>query len=149
MDKHPIGDLMETTMQKIHEMVDVNTIIGTPITTEDGITLIPVSKVSFGFGSGGSDFQTKHQRDNQNNAFGGGSGAGVSINPVAFVVVKDGHVRILNVAPPVTTTVDRIIDMVPDIIDRVSDVIQKGKKEKTVEVIVSAEETEEEQKSDE
>lgn len=69
---HPIGDLMSTTMQKIREMVDVNTIIGTPIRTDDGITLIPVSKLSFGFASGGSDFVTKNQKPEADNAFGGG-----------------------------------------------------------------------------
>jgi sporulation protein YtfJ len=125
MDKHPIGDLMETTMQKIREMVDVNTIVGSPIVTADGITLIPVSKVSFGFASGGSDFQTKHQQPNQNNAFGGGSGAGVNIVPVAFLVVKGGNIKLLNIAPPASTTVDRIIEMVPEVIDKVSELVNK------------------------
>ena len=125
MDKHPIGELMETTMQKIREMVDVNTVIGQPIGPVDGITLIPVSKVSFGFASGGSDFQSKQQNSNAN--FGGGSGAGVKITPVAFVIVKDGAVRIMNVDPPAATTVDRIVEMAPDIIDKVSDLIKKEK----------------------
>jgi sporulation protein YtfJ len=127
MEKHPIGDLMETTMSKIREMVDVNTVIGQPITTADGITIIPVSKVSFGFASGGSDFATKNQQPSQNNAFGGGSGAGVNINPVAFLVVKDGTVRVMNIAPPATTTVDRIVEMAPDLVDRVSEVVDKIK----------------------
>jgi sporulation protein YtfJ len=125
MDKHPIGDLMETTMQKIREMVDVNTIVGSPIVTADGITLIPVSKVSFGFASGGSDFQTKHQQPTQNNAFGGGSGAGVNIVPVAFLVVKGSNIKLLNVAPPASSTVDRIIEMVPEVIDKVSELMNK------------------------
>ncbi len=125
MDKHPIGDLMETTMQKIREMVDVNTIVGSPIVTADGITLIPISKVSFGFASGGSDFQTKHQQQGQNNAFGGGSGAGVNIVPVAFLVVKGTSIKILNIAPPASSTVDRIIEMVPEVIDKVSELINK------------------------
>lgn len=125
MDKHPIGDLMETTMQKIKEMVDVNTIVGSPIITADGITLIPISKVSFGFASGGSDFQTKHQQQNQNNAFGGGSGAGVNIVPVAFLVVKGSNIKLLNIAPPASTTIDRIIEMVPDVIDKVGDLMNK------------------------
>ena len=125
MDRHPIGELMETTMQKIREMVDVNTVIGQPIGPVDGITLIPVSKVSFGFASGGSDFNTKHQTANAN--FGGGSGAGVKITPVAFVIVKDGAVRIMNVDPPAATTVDRIVEMTPEIIDKVSDLIKKEK----------------------
>ena len=125
MEKHPIGDLMETTMQKIREMVDVNTIVGSPIVTADGITLIPISKVSFGFASGGSDFQTKHQQANQNNSFGGGSGAGVNIVPVAFIVIKDGNVKLLNITPPASSTVDRIIEMVPEVIDKVNDMIKK------------------------
>lgn len=125
MDKHPIGDLMETTMQKIREMIDVNTIVGSPIVTADGITLIPISKVSFGFASGGSDFQTKHQQQGQNNAFGGGSGAGVNIVPVAFLVVKGGNIKLLNIAPPASTTVDRIIEMVPEVIDKVSDLMNR------------------------
>ncbi|NLA87242.1 MAG: sporulation protein YtfJ [Clostridiales bacterium] len=125
MDKHPIGDLMETTMQKIREMVDVNTIVGSPIITADGITLIPVSKVSFGFASGGSDFQTKHQQQGQNNAFGGGSGAGVNIVPVAFLIVKGDSVKLLNIAPPASTTVDRIIELVPEVIDKVNELINK------------------------
>ena len=127
MDKHPIGDLMETTMQKIREMVDVNTIIGNPIVTADGITLIPVSKVSFGFASGGTDFQTKSQKENpsRGNSFGGGSGAGVHIVPVAFLVVKDGSVRLLSVTPPAGTTVDRVIELVPEVIDKISGLVKK------------------------
>lgn len=125
MDKHPIGDLMETTMQKIREMIDVNTIVGSPIVTADGITLIPISKVSFGFASGGSDFQSKHQRENQNNSFGGGSGAGVNIVPVAFLVVKGASIKLLNIAPPASTTIDRIIEMVPEVIDKVNDLMNK------------------------
>ena len=128
MDKHPICDLMETTMQKIREMVDVNTIVGKPIDTADNITLIPVSKISFGFASGGSDFQTK--QPGQKNPFGGGAGAGVKIDPVAFLVVKDGHIKMLSFAPPASTRVDRIIDAAPELVDKVSEMIQKNKKEK-------------------
>lgn len=128
MDRHPIGDLMETTMDKIREMVDVNTIVGQPIVTADGITLIPVSKVAFGFGSGGADFQTKQQTAG-NTPFGGGSGAGVNITPVAFVIVQNGNVKILNVNPPAASTVDRIVETAPDIIDKVSGMIKKDKAE--------------------
>jgi sporulation protein YtfJ len=130
MDKHPIGELMETTMQKIREMVDVNTIVGEPISTADGSTIIPVSKVSFGFASGGADYQGKNQQPTKDNAFGGGAGAGVTIVPVAFLIVKDESVKLLHVAPPVTTTIDRVIETVPEVIDRVSDFIKKGKKDK-------------------
>jgi sporulation protein YtfJ len=128
MEKHPIGDLMETTMKKIREMVDVNTIVGAPITTPDGITLIPISKVSFGFAAGGSDFQTKNQQPNQDNAFGGGSGAGVTIAPVAFITVKDGVIKLMSVNPPAGTAVDRIVELVPEVLDKVKDMLS-GKKD--------------------
>lgn len=129
MEKHPIGDLMETTMNKIREMVDVNTIVGSPITTADGITLIPISKVSFGFASGGSDFQTKNQQPGGNNAFGGGSGAGVTIVPVAFITVKDGTIKMLSVNPPAGTSVDRIVELVPEVIDKVKEILSTKKDE--------------------
>ena len=122
---HPIGDLMSTTMQKIREMVDVNTIIGTPIRTDDGITLIPVSKLSFGFASGGSDFTSKNQKPEDDNSFGGGSGAGMNLSPVAFLIVKGDSVRLMPVAPPPGTAVDRVVEMVPDVIDKVTGFIEK------------------------
>ena len=128
MDKHPIGELMTTTMQKIREMVDVNSIIGTPITVQDGLTLIPVSKVSFGFASGGSDFQGK--RADAANPFGGGAGAGVKIDPVAFIVVKDGATRLLNVGGAEPSVLDKLVDIAPDIVDKVSGVIDKHKETK-------------------
>ena len=126
---HPIGDLMSTTMQKIREMVDVNTIIGTPIRTDDGITLIPVSKLSFGFASGGSDFMTKNQKPEADNAFGGGSGAGVNISPVAFLIVKGDTVKLRPVAPPAGNTVDRVVELVPEMFDKVTGYMEKNKKE--------------------
>ncbi len=97
MEMHPLGEMMETTMAKIKEMVDVNTIVGTPITTPDGITLIPVSRVSFGFGSGGSDFPVKDK-----SGFAGANGAGVKIEPIGFLTIKDGTVRMINITPPAT-----------------------------------------------
>ena len=124
MDKRPISELMETTMQKIREMIDANTIIGEPITTVDGITLIPVSKISFGLAGGGSDFAKKQEPPN---AFGGGIGAGVNIVPVAFIVVKNENVRLLHVSPPATSTVDRIIETVPELFDKVADFLNKDK----------------------
>lgn len=122
--KSPLCDLMRSTMEKIHEMVDTNTIVGEPITTPDGVTLIPISSVRFSFGSGGGDYG-KVQPQN----FGGGSGAGVRIDPVAFLVIKDGTTRVLPVAVPPVTTVDRIVEMVPDIMDKVEKYFDK-KKEK-------------------
>ena len=112
--KTPLSDMMRTTMDKIHEMVDANTIVGQPITTPDGVTLIPISKVSFGFGSGGGDYG-KTAKEN----FGGVAAAGVKIDPVAFLVIKDGATRVLPVAVPPVNTVDRIVEMTPDILDKV------------------------------
>lgn len=126
-NKHPIGDLMTTTMQKIREMVDVNTIVGEPIRTPEGITIIPVSKLSFGFASGGSDFTTKNQPADKNNCFGGGSGAGVNIMPIAFLIIKGDTVKLLPVAAPAGTTADRIIEMVPELVDKVTDFMDKKK----------------------
>lgn len=121
--ERPLNDLMRSTMEKIHEMVDTNTIVGEPISTPDGVTLIPISKVSFGFGSGGGDYGNTKQN------FGGGSGAGVKIAPVAFLVIKDGTTRVLPVAVPPESTVDRVIEMVPDLMDKVENYFDK-KKEK-------------------
>lgn len=127
--QHPIGDLMSTTMQKIREMVDVNTIVGKPIEAGD-VTIIPVSKVSFGFASGGSDFTTKNQKPEADNSFGGGSGAGVNIMPIAFLIVKGDTVRMLPIAPPPGTTVDRVVEMVPEVIDKVTGFIEKQQDKK-------------------
>jgi sporulation protein YtfJ len=129
MDNHPIGALMDTVMQKIRDMVDVNTIVGQPIATVEGITLIPISKVSFGFAGGGTDFETKNHQSGQDNPFGGGTGAGVKITPVAFLVIKDGGVKIINVLPPASTTVDRVIELVPDIVDKIGGMVSKEKAE--------------------
>ncbi len=127
--KHPIGDLMSTTMQKLREMVDVNTIVGEPIHAE-GVTLIPISKVSMGFASGGSDFTTKNQKPEADNSFGGGSGAGINIIPVAFLIVKGDSVKLLPVAQPAGSTVDRVVEMVPEVIDKVTGFIEKQQQEK-------------------
>ena len=126
---HPISDLMATTMQKIREMVDVNTIVGTPIQTGDGVTLIPVSRLSFGFASSGSDFATKDQKPDAENSFGGGSGAGVNISPVAFLIVRGDNVKLLPVAPPAGSAVDRVVELVPEMFDKVTDYLEKNKKE--------------------
>ena len=112
-----VPEMLENTIAKIREMVDVNSDIGTPITTPDGVTIIPVSKVSVGFGGGGSDFVNKTGAEN---AFGGGAGGGVKINPIAFLVVKEGSVRMIPVATPANTTADRIVEMVPDTLDKIA-----------------------------
>ena len=113
-------------MQKVREMIDANTIVGEPINSADGITLIPVSELSLGFAGGGSDFSKKQEpRD----AFGGGIGAGVKIIPVAFIVVKGDSVKLLHIAPPAATTLDRLIETVPEVIDKVKDFIKKDKED--------------------
>ena len=119
--RHPLNDLMQSTMDRIREMVDTNTIVGQPITTPDGVTLIPISKVSFGFGSGGADYGKTTPKEN----CGGGSAAGVRIDPVAFLVIREGNTRVLPVAVPPATTVDRVIDMVPDLLEKVEKYLDK------------------------
>ncbi len=126
MDK-PIVDMMSVTLQKIKEMVDVNTIVGQTITTPDGTTIIPVSKLSFGFGSGGSEFHTKASTTQPAN-FGGGSGAGINIVPVAFLVVSNGVVKLLPVAPPAGNTVDRVVEQIPEMVDKLTEAFGNKKK---------------------
>lgn len=123
---HPIEGLMDTTLEKIKQMVDVNTVIGTPITTADGTTVIPISKVVYGFASGGSEFQGK--REGSSNLFGGGTGAGVTINPVAFLTISNGDVKLLNIAD-YKDGQDRAIGMVPEVIDKIVGLFKKDKKE--------------------
>ena len=125
--KSPLRDVMNSTMEKVREMVDANNIVGAPITTPDGVTLIPISRVSFGFGSGGGDYG----KPGQNN-FGGGGGAGVKIDPVAFLVIKDGVTRVMPVAVPPISTVDRVIDLVPEVMDRVENYLDKKKGTETL-----------------
>lgn len=114
---NPISDVMNETMSKIKEMVDVNTVVGNPITTPDGVTIIPVSKVMFGFTSGGTDAKEK-TAGSPPVRFAAGSGAGVSIVPVAFIVVNGENTRMLYVEAPANSTVDKIVDMAPGIIDK-------------------------------
>ena len=112
-----LPNMLENTIQKIREMVDVNSVIGQPISTPDGVTIIPVSKVSVGFGGGGSDFVNKSGGENP---FGGGVGGGVKVTPICFLIVKDGNVRMMPVAEPANTTTDRIVEMIPDTLDKIS-----------------------------
>ena len=112
-----LPNMLESTIQKIREMVDVNSVIGQPITTPDGVTIIPVSTVSVGFGGGGSDFVNKSGGENP---FGGGVGGGVKVSPVCFLIVKDGSVRMMPVAAPASTTADRLVEMIPATLDKIS-----------------------------
>ena len=122
-----LGELMRITMEHIKTMADANTIIGTPIHAE-GVTLIPVSRMSIGMGGGGTEFTIK-QYPNQN--FGGGSAASAKLEPVAFLVVReDGSVKLLPVAPPPATTVDRVIETVPEVVDKVTGFIEKQQEKK-------------------
>ena len=123
--KTPLNDMMDTAMGKIREMVDSNSIIGEPITTPDGVTVIPISRVSFGFGTGG-DYGTAKTN------FGGGAGAAVKVDPGAFLIVKDGVTRVMPVAVPAVATVDRVLDLVPEVMDRVENFINKKKEEKEI-----------------
>lgn len=117
--KNSISAMMEASMGKIREMVDSNTVVGEPITTADGVTLIPVSRLSFGFGCGGGDY------GKQQDKLGAGAAAGVRVEPMAFLVVKDGVTRMLPVGTPAITTVDRVIEMVPELLDRVEGFVDK------------------------
>ena len=123
--EHPIGSLMDTTMEKIKEMIDVNTIIGEPITSPDGTLIIPVSKVSYGFAAGGSDLPTKKENKD---CFGGGSGAGVTIQPVAFLTVYQGDVRLVSVDRE-EGTAHKLVSMLPDVLKKVKGVFKKDKSE--------------------
>lgn len=118
-----LPNMLENTISKVREMVDVNSVIGVPITTPEGVTIIPISKVCVGFAGGGSDFVSKHPNKHEN-PFGGGVGGGMTVTPIAFLVIKDGSVRMLPVALPANTTAERAVEMIPDLLDRVTDFIE-------------------------
>lgn len=118
---------MDTTLNNIKQMVDINTIVGDPITAPDGTMIIPISKISYGFASGGSDFACKQSPDKD--FFGGGAGAGVTITPVAFLTISNGTVKMLQI-DPYNSSADRIVGMVPDIVDKVNEMISKKQKKK-------------------
>lgn len=134
--KHPIENLMMTAMTSLESMVDVNTIIGDTVTSADGTIIIPVSKVCFGFAAGGSEFNSNKLNkfsENGNLPFGGGSGAGVNISPMAFLVVKDGMVKLLTMDS--TGPIDKLVELIPEAMDKVEDVVKNmgksNKKSKT------------------
>ena len=114
-----LPNMLDSTIAKIREMVDVNSVVGDPITTPDGVTIIPISKVSVGFGGGGSDFVSKNV-NHQDNPFGGGAGGGVKVTPICFLIVKDGNVRMMPVAAPANSTADRIVEQIPDTLDKIA-----------------------------
>ena len=123
-----LPNMLENSIAKIREMLDAKSVVGQPITAE-GVTIIPISKISVGLGGGGSDFVSKNP-NNQENPFGGGVGAGVKVTPVAFLIIKEGNVRMLPVAVPANTTVDRIVEMVPDTLDKIASFIDSRMEKK-------------------
>ena len=127
--EHPLNDLMGSTMERLRSMVDVNTVVGEPILAGE-VTIIPVSMVSVGFASGGSDFASKNQRPEQDNSFGGGSGAGLKITPIGFLIVRGENVKLLPVMPPPGGAIDRAVDMVPDLVDKVTSIVEKQQEKK-------------------
>ena len=153
MTEHPIEGLMVTAMNSIQDMIDVNTIIGEPIHAGNNIVIIPISKVTFGFAAGGSEFsgetldeynkRDKEEQINYRLPFGGGSGAGVAINPVAFLVINNNNVKLMPVNH--SSAIDKLLDYVPDLFEKASSLMGKclaDKKEKTNEILKQMKETE-------
>ena len=146
MGEHPIEGLMITAMNSIQDMIDVNTIIGEPIETSNNIVIIPISKVSFGFAAGGSEFKgetideykkiEKEEQIQYKLPFGGGSGAGVTINPVAFLVIQSNNVKLMPVNH--SSSIDKLLDYVPDLIEKTNNMMNRivnNKKEETEKIL--------------
>ena len=125
MAESNISGLMGTTLEKLKQLIDVDTIIGEPVVTGSGITILPISKVSFGFASGGSDIPTTKPKE----VFGGGAGGGVTIQPIGFLVINGDSVRVVQV-PVEHNTQDKLVNMIPDLLDRFADFLKKEKEEK-------------------
>ena len=128
---HTLSNMIENTLAKVKEMISVNDVVGTPITTPEGVTIIPISKVSVGFGGGGSDFVSKNANKHEN-TFGGGVGGGVNVTPVAFIIIKGDSVRMMPVAAPANTTADRVVELVPDVLDKISNFVDSHTEKKSV-----------------
>ena len=126
MDKHPIESIMTTTMENIRDMVDVNTVIGDAITTADGSTVIPISRVSFGFVAGGGEYGERGAGESY--PFAGGAGAGVTLQPVGFLVCGEGGVRML--PAQAKNSVDRVIDLLPGLMEEVKALLSSARQEK-------------------
>ena len=123
---HPINEMMAETIQKIRETVDANTVVGEPIRAGD-VVLIPVSRISFGFATGASEFGGKAPKAPGDNPFGGGGGAGVKVDPVCFLAVSGTNVKILPVEVPPATGVDKVVDMIPEAVTKISGILEKRK----------------------
>lgn len=136
MNEHEkLNDVLNASITKIKEMTDVNTIIGDPITTPNGTTVIPISRLSCGFAAGGSDLPSKSQP--QSGLFGGGTGAGITIEPIAFLVIQNNNVRVMQVEP-YYGPVDRALEKVPEVIDKITSLVQNFKSDKDAEDEIDA-----------
>lgn len=146
-EKHPIEGIMYSALQGLRDMIDVNTIVGDPVSTADGTVIIPISKVSMGFGVGGSEFEARKKTDSSapRDMFGGGTAGGVSLTPVAFLVVGNGQMRMMPVTPE-NSVYDRLLDMAPGAIDKIVNLFSVDKKNKKtdihVETVMEEEDTE-------
>ena len=125
MSENQVNNLLGVSMEKIKEMVDVNTVIGDPIATPDGTTVIPISRVSYGFASGGTDIPSKAQP--AAGLFAGGSGAGNTISPIGFLTIRNGSVRMLQIEPYVSP-MDRALEKLPELVDKLGALFQKEEK---------------------
>jgi sporulation protein YtfJ len=127
MTDHAIEGLMKTTMDSLREMIDVNTIIGDPVETKDGTVIIPISRVSVGFASGGSEIPRMQSKDEEKGKlpFGGGSGAGISLNPVAFLIIGKDQIKLLPIVH--TNPIDKLIDGFPELVQELKNLMSKGK----------------------
>ncbi len=125
---NPVPELVQKTIEQIRSTVDVNTVIGDPIET-GGVTILPISKVAFGFATGGSEAASKHRSSGPNNLMGGG-GAGVTVTPLGFLIIKDGNVRYLGIPEPAHGSIDRIIEKAPDLMDQISGLLDKAREKK-------------------
>jgi len=121
----PLSQMMDSSMENIRKLVDANTVVGQPITTPDGTMVVPISRIKLGYAGGGSEFNGKNATDSK--PYGGGTGASVTVTPVAFLVLKESGCRVLPIPEPATSTVDRLIELVPDIADKVWQLIQEKK----------------------
>ncbi|MGI5922267.1 MAG: GerW family sporulation protein [Syntrophomonadaceae bacterium] len=120
---HPIEGLMQTAMQSIKEMVDVNTVVGDAVETNDGSVIIPISQVACGFAAGGGDYELTDSAKGQEHPFAGGSGAGVSVKPIGFLVVRMNDVRLISVNG--NPLAERVVDIAPQILDKIEEMMQK------------------------
>lgn len=129
---HPVSELMAETIQQIRNAVDANTVVGEP-TVAGEVTLIPVSRISLGFGTGGSEMGGKAPKALGENPFGGGGGAGLKVIPVCFLVVSGGMVKVLPVDAAPETSLDRVVDLIPDLVNKLTSYLEERKAKKEAE----------------